>query len=534
MTSSASPARAASTGAGRDPMAVVARRSPPSPAAHAPSNGPGAKTRKGASPEPLCSGHEGLGPEGRQRALQPARREVGRRTKWPEASSFEAHASLARSVATCSRSSPTVPQTRVIAALRGTPVDSDGALGESRLDAARVDVHGWRAPAWRPRSPPPRARSPGAGRPLRAAARRLSKRSSGTTSAMAGPSGGAREQLGRARVDDPDRPAAGTRSTSGVELERGIGVCAGAGGRLRATQAAVAANAPMSASASRRPPRRPAGVICHADAREAAVLRADPHQVLAIGLEARLRVGRRSRRPPRRLPARPGGAPRSEDAARFACLSAHASSATPPGAATVTPGTSSGTASPEYTRPNSRAACSAASAPWKRSTSSRAKSALISIGLRPAAWSRLSASISPLLRRREQLEEPEDDVVADLHRLPEHRLGRLLDADVVVGALAHLLADDDAVLDARVRPLEDGRRHDDLRALAVLAHQVAADEEVEELVGPPELHVALERDRVVALQERVEELVLVDGAALVEALRRSPCARACARRSSWP
>ena len=49
-------------------------------------------------------------------------------------------------------------------------------------------------------------------------------------------------------------------------------------------------------------------------------------------------------------------------------------------------------------------------------------------------------------------------------------------------------------------------------AQAVAGHQVAADEEVEELVGAPELDVALEGDRVVPLEQRVEELVLVDGA----------------------
>ena len=70
--------------------------------------------------------------------------------------------------------------------------------------------------------------------------------------------------------------------------------------------------------------------------------------------------------------------------------------------------------------------------------------------------------------------------------------------------------------------------------LPVSRHQVAPDEQVEELVGAAELDVAFERDRVVALEERVEELVLVDRPVLGEALARSRCARACATPSSSP
>ena len=112
--------------------------------------------------------------------------------------------------------------------------------------------------------------------------------------------------------------------------------------------------------------------------------------------------------------------------------------------------------------------------------------------------------------------------------------GRLVDADVVVGALRHLLADDLAVLDARVGALEERRRHHDLRLDAVARHEVAADEQVEELVGAAELDVALERDRVVALEERVEELVDGRWARARRSAWRSRCARACARRCTSP
>jgi uncharacterized membrane protein YccC len=51
---------------------------------------------------------------------------------------------------------------------------------------------------------------------------------------------------------------------------------------------------------------------------------------------------------------------------------------------------------------------------------------------------------------------------------------------------------------------EQRHRHHDLRLESLFAHQVAADEEVEELIGSPELDVGLQRDRVVALCKRIE------------------------------
>src|SRR5205823_13177899 len=42
---------------------------------------------------------------------------------------------------------------------------------------------------------------------------------------------------------------------------------------------------------------------------------------------------------------------------------------------------------------------------------------------------------------------------------------------------------------------------------SVFAHQIAADEEIEELIGAAHLDVAFQRDRVVALRERKEQLV---------------------------
>ena len=51
--------------------------------------------------------------------------------------------------------------------------------------------------------------------------------------------------------------------------------------------------------------------------------------------------------------------------------------------------------------------------------------------------------------------------------------------------------------------------------------QVAADEQVELLVGAAELEVALERDRVVALHQRVQELVHADRRAALKRFVKS-------------
>ena len=101
-------------------------------------------------------------------------------------------------------------------------------------------------------------------------------------------------------------------------------------------------------------------------------------------------------------------------------------------------------------------------------------------------------------------------LVGDRHQLAEHLRRRVRHADVVAGALGHLL---DAI-----QPLEQRRRHHDLRFEAVGRHEVAADVEVEELIGAAELDVSLQEDRVVRLGERVEELVERDRLTGLEAL----------------
>ena len=48
---------------------------------------------------------------------------------------------------------------------------------------------------------------------------------------------------------------------------------------------------------------------------------------------------------------------------------------------------------------------------------------------------------------------------------------------------------------------------DDLRRLAVIALDFAADQEVEFLIGAAQLDVALQRHRIVALRQRIEQFV---------------------------
>ena len=94
--------------------------------------------------------------------------------------------------------------------------------------------------------------------------------------------------------------------------------------------------------------------------------------------------------------------------------------------------------------------------------------------------------------------------------LPNIESGGLGHADVVAQALRHLLH--------AVQALEQRRRHHDLRLEPVGRHDVAADVEVEELIGAAELDVRFERHRVVRLRERIQELVHGDRLARLEAL----------------
>ena len=101
-------------------------------------------------------------------------------------------------------------------------------------------------------------------------------------------------------------------------------------------------------------------------------------------------------------------------------------------------------------------------------------------------------------------------LVRDAHQLAVHLAGRLVDPDRVIKRLRHLLH--------AVQALENRRHQHDLRFLPVVALQLAPAQQVEFLIRPAQLHIALERHRVVALHHRIQQLVQADWLLRLEAL----------------
>ena len=73
-------------------------------------------------------------------------------------------------------------------------------------------------------------------------------------------------------------------------------------------------------------------------------------------------------------------------------------------------------------------------------------------------------------------------------------------------AVSGMLLPTDELIFAPSQREQERRRQHDLRLEAVVRHHLAAGEQVVELVGAAELDVGLDRDRVVGLHQRVEEL----------------------------
>ena len=90
------------------------------------------------------------------------------------------------------------------------------------------------------------------------------------------------------------------------------------------------------------------------------------------------------------------------------------------------------------------------------------------------------------------------ELVRDPQRLAVHVLRRIGDPDLVAVGLRHLAL--------AVGPVEQRHGQHHLRRLAVGGLQRPAHEEVEGLVGAAELDVGADRDRVVALEHRVQQL----------------------------
>ncbi|MNM45771.1 hypothetical protein D3C81_566990 [compost metagenome] len=100
--------------------------------------------------------------------------------------------------------------------------------------------------------------------------------------------------------------------------------------------------------------------------------------------------------------------------------------------------------------------------------------------------------------------------VGDGHDLAEHLPRGVVHADVVGGGLGHLL---DAVQTHQQRHHQHA-----LGGHAGIFLQLAAHQQVELLIGTAELHVRFQRDRVIALQQRIEEFVNGDGLTAAVAL----------------
>src|SRR6266550_3402952 len=104
------------------------------------------------------------------------------------------------------------------------------------------------------------------------------------------------------------------------------------------------------------------------------------------------------------------------------------------------------------------------------------------------------------------------ELVVDGHYFSVDLARRIHEPDALRGLrLAHLLA---------VQSLEELDYEDRLRALPDHLLQVPPGEDVEELVGAAELHVRLDRDRVVRLEQRVQEVLDRDRRLLIETLAK--------------
>ena len=110
----------------------------------------------------------------------------------------------------------------------------------------------------------------------------------------------------------------------------------------------------------------------------------------------------------------------------------------------------------------------------------------------------------------EQLVVVPHQIVGDGHDLAEHLARSVVDADVVACGLGHLLD--------TIQTHQQRHHQHALGRHAGIFLQLAAHQQVELLIGTAQLDVRLQRDRVIALQQRIEEFVNRDGLAAGVAL----------------
>ena len=179
---------------------------------------------------------------------------------------------------------------------------------------------------------------------------------------------------------------------------------------------------------------------------------------------------------------------------------------------------------------NTRSKCAlGGSAPARPSaascTSSRASARLASRPSCRAPASRRRRP-APAIARREQ--QP----VVLRHRLVGDRSSSCRTSPAAASVTPIWLPSDLDILRAPSMPTRSRHRQDRLLGLAVGALDVAPQQQVELLVGPPQLDVGVDRHRVIALQQRVQQLEQRDRLAAPTSVWRSPRARAAAPRSS--
>ncbi|MNI26967.1 hypothetical protein D3C73_806880 [compost metagenome] len=118
-----------------------------------------------------------------------------------------------------------------------------------------------------------------------------------------------------------------------------------------------------------------------------------------------------------------------------------------------------------------------------------------------AATIRLLLESGDVFQRTEgqQFKVPPHQRVGNRHELAEHRIGRLRNTDVVALGLGHFL---DAV-----RTHQQRHRQNALGLLAIFLLQLAAHQQVEFLIGAPQLQIGLQRHGVIALHQGIQELV---------------------------
>ena len=106
-------------------------------------------------------------------------------------------------------------------------------------------------------------------------------------------------------------------------------------------------------------------------------------------------------------------------------------------------------------------------------------------------------------QRRGQAVVARHQRVGNTHDLAEHLGRRICQPDVVAIGLAHLAR--------AVGALQQRQRERDLRLHALFLHQLAAGQQIEQLVVAAQLDVGFDHHRVVGLHDGVEELVQRDG-----------------------